>query len=144
MCLGLTAGFAGGYCLGDRSIHYFDRSLLLSASQLTYLASPLVQAPLTLVTSYRRYFFAFLVGIMAVVIPPGGTLLDTFRKSFVDVPVDAEKDNAISTTEFLEAAESLTTMFGTNSSFAIWSTFTVLIVVYNRCPRLCRVLPRQE
>lgn len=49
---------------------------------------------------------------MSVVIPPGGTLLDTFRKSFVDVPVDADKNNAISTTEFLEAAESLTTMFG--------------------------------
>jgi hypothetical protein len=45
-------------------------------------------------------------------IPPGGTLLDTFKKSFTDVPVDAAKGNAISTTEFLEASESLTTMFG--------------------------------
>ena len=45
-------------------------------------------------------------------IPPGGTLLDTFKKSFVDVPIDAEKDNAISTTEFLDAATALTTMFG--------------------------------
>ncbi|KAK1996077.1 glycolipid transfer protein [Colletotrichum falcatum] len=48
---------------------------------------------------------------MAAQIPPGGTYLDTFKKSFVDVPVDAEKDNAISTTEFLDAAESLTTIF---------------------------------
>jgi hypothetical protein len=34
------------------------------------------------------------------------------KKSFEDVPVDASKDNAISTTEFLEAAEALTTLFG--------------------------------
>jgi hypothetical protein len=46
-------------------------------------------------------------------IPPGGTYLDTFKGSFTKVPIDAEKDNAISTTEFLDAAESLTTMFGT-------------------------------
>lgn len=45
--------------------------------------------------------------------PAGGTFLQTFKKSFVDVPIDADNDNAISTSEFLEAAESLTTMFGT-------------------------------
>lgn len=45
-------------------------------------------------------------------IPAGGTFLDTFKKSFVDVPVDAANDNAVDTTSFLEAAESLTTMFG--------------------------------
>ncbi|KAI5861565.1 het-c [Durotheca rogersii] len=50
--------------------------------------------------------------------PAGGTLLDTFKKSFVDVPVDASNDNAISTTEFLEAAESLTTMFDVLGSVA--------------------------
>jgi hypothetical protein len=49
---------------------------------------------------------------MAAAYPPGGTFFDTVKKSFVDVPVDASKDNAISTTEFLEAAESLTTLFG--------------------------------
>lgn len=38
--------------------------------------------------------------------------MDTFKKSFVDVPIDADKDNAIATVAFLEAAESLTTMFG--------------------------------
>jgi hypothetical protein len=49
---------------------------------------------------------------MAAAIPSGGTLLDTFKKSFTDVPVDAEKNNAIHTAEFLDASESLTTMFG--------------------------------
>jgi hypothetical protein len=49
----------------------------------------------------------------AAAYPPGGTFFDTVKKSFVDVPVDASKDNAISTTEFLEAAESLSTLFGT-------------------------------
>lgn len=48
----------------------------------------------------------------APVIPPGGTIVDTFRKSFADVPIDADKDNAIATTEFLDAAESLVTIFG--------------------------------
>jgi len=50
--------------------------------------------------------------------PPGGTFLDTLKKSFTDVPVDKEKDNAISTTEFLEAAESLTTLFDVLGSVA--------------------------
>jgi hypothetical protein len=44
--------------------------------------------------------------------PPGQTFFDSIRRSFVDVPVDKENDNAISTSEFLEAAESLTTLFG--------------------------------
>ncbi|KAL9104291.1 MAG: hypothetical protein Q9163_000732 [Psora crenata] len=44
--------------------------------------------------------------------PAGGTWFDTLRRSFVDVPVDSSKDNAIPTTHFLEAAESLTTLFG--------------------------------
>lgn len=48
-------------------------------------------------------------------IPVGGTYLDTFKGSFTKVPIDADKDNAISTTEFLEAAESLTTMFGSEA-----------------------------
>jgi hypothetical protein len=49
--------------------------------------------------------------------PPGGTFLDTLKKSFRDVPIIKEKDNAVATTEFLEAAESLTTLFGTSSQF---------------------------
>ncbi|KAI0482501.1 het-c [Xylariaceae sp. FL0804] len=51
-------------------------------------------------------------------IPPGGTLLSTFKRSFVDVPIDADKENAIATTEFLDAAESLTTMFDALGSVA--------------------------
>jgi len=48
----------------------------------------------------------------AAQIPAGGTYLDTMKRDFTKVPVDAAKSNAISTSEFLEAAESLTTMFG--------------------------------
>jgi len=43
--------------------------------------------------------------------PPNGTFFSTV-KSFADVPVDKEHDNKIGTTAFLEAAESLTTLFG--------------------------------
>ncbi|KAF7534834.1 hypothetical protein G7Z17_g13300 [Cylindrodendrum hubeiense] len=52
----------------------------------------------------------------ATAYPAGGTLVQTFKRSFTDVPVDAS--NAISTTEFLEAAESLTTMFDVLGSVA--------------------------
>ncbi|KAI9833926.1 MAG: hypothetical protein M1819_003435 [Sarea resinae] len=50
--------------------------------------------------------------------PPGGTFFDTLKASFVNVPMDADHDNAISTTEFLEAAESLTTLFDVLGSVA--------------------------
>ncbi|KAL1993720.1 hypothetical protein VTN49DRAFT_2389 [Thermomyces lanuginosus] len=55
---------------------------------------------------------------MSAPIPAGGTWLDTLKRSFVDVPVDAANDNAIATTEFLEAAESLTTLFDVLGSIA--------------------------
>lgn len=45
-------------------------------------------------------------------IPPGGTIVQTFRETFADVPIDKENGNAIATTQFLDAAESLTTIFG--------------------------------
>ncbi len=48
--------------------------------------------------------------------PAGGTWFDTLHKSFVDVAVDPQHDNAIPTSDFLEAAESLTTLFGWLSS----------------------------
>ncbi|KXJ89180.1 glycolipid transfer protein domain-containing protein [Microdochium bolleyi] len=54
----------------------------------------------------------------APTIPPGGTFLQTFKKSFVDVPIDADNDNAIDTSAFLDAAESLTTMFDALGSVA--------------------------
>lgn len=53
---------------------------------------------------------------MAPQIPPGGTIVDTFKRSFTDVPVDKANDNAISTSEFLEAAESMVSIFGTRAS----------------------------
>jgi hypothetical protein len=49
--------------------------------------------------------------------PPGGTFFDN-KRSFVDVPVDESKDNAISTSEFLEAAEALTGLFDILGSVA--------------------------
>lgn len=53
------------------------------------------------------------VNMSAPVIPPGGTIVQTFKKSFVDVPIDEANGRAVATSEFLEAAESLTTIFGT-------------------------------
>lgn len=64
--------------------------------------------------------------------PPGGTFFDTLKRSFTDVPVESGK---IATSQFLEAAESLTTLFG-----------VYLLVLYywscsnkNRCPRFDRL-----
>ncbi|EGC47776.1 conserved hypothetical protein [Histoplasma capsulatum var. duboisii H88] len=50
------------------------------------------------------------------VIPEGGTWFDTLTRGFDAVPV--ADDNAISTSEFLEAAESLTTLFDLLGSVA--------------------------
>ncbi|KAL8747595.1 MAG: hypothetical protein Q9184_007579 [Pyrenodesmia sp. 2 TL-2023] len=50
--------------------------------------------------------------------PPGGTWFDTLKKSFIDVPIDAANDNAIPTSDFLDAAESLTTLFDLLGSIA--------------------------
>ncbi len=91
----------------------------LNLAQVPHLhISPLsstipVQTPTPLRTTnfptrkYRNYTMA-----AAQAYPPGGTFLNTLKKSFTDVPVDKEKENAVATTEFLEAAESLTTLFG--------------------------------
>ncbi|KAK5175515.1 uncharacterized protein LTR77_000654 [Saxophila tyrrhenica] len=44
--------------------------------------------------------------------PPGGTFFDLpGKRSYVDVPVDESKDNAIQTTEFLDASEALLGLF---------------------------------
>ncbi|KAI9860096.1 MAG: hypothetical protein M1824_003334 [Vezdaea acicularis] len=50
--------------------------------------------------------------------PKGGTFFDTLKRSFWAVPVDASNGNAIATSEFLEAAESLTTLFDVLGSVA--------------------------
>ncbi|KAG8625740.1 hypothetical protein KVT40_006141 [Elsinoe batatas] len=55
---------------------------------------------------------------MAVAYPPGGTFFDTLKKKFNQVPIDESRGNAISTDEFLEAAESLTTLFDVLGSAA--------------------------
>ena len=47
--------------------------------------------------------------------PAGGTWFDTLKKSFVHVPIDASNSNAVDTTAFLDASESLTTLFGSRS-----------------------------
>ncbi|KAJ5135087.1 uncharacterized protein N7515_004365 [Penicillium bovifimosum] len=49
-------------------------------------------------------------------IPADGTWFDTIKRSFADVPIGA--DDGISTTEFLEAAESLVTLFDVLGSAA--------------------------
>ncbi|KAF9893176.1 hypothetical protein FE257_012591 [Aspergillus nanangensis] len=48
---------------------------------------------------------------MSASIPAGSTWFDTMKRSFTDVPVDAANENGIATTEFLEAAESLVSLF---------------------------------
>jgi hypothetical protein len=42
--------------------------------------------------------------------------LDGMKKSFEDVPVDAANGNAVATTEFLEASETLCGLFGMSLS----------------------------
>ena len=78
-------------------------------------------------------------------IPEGGTYLDTFKTSFTAVPVDAENGNAISTAEFLDAAESLTTMFGTAAPRCDRGrVHDVADTMDERPPWLCCLLPGQE
>jgi len=48
----------------------------------------------------------------------GPTFFSTLKKSFADVPVETSKDNAIPTTDFLEASESLCTLFDVLGSVA--------------------------
>jgi len=55
---------------------------------------------------------------MAAAYPPGGTFFDNAKRSFTQVPINHSKDNAISTTEFLEASESLTELFNVLGSVA--------------------------
>ncbi|KAF5023615.1 hypothetical protein F66182_4317 [Fusarium sp. NRRL 66182] len=43
--------------------------------------------------------------------PPGGTIVQALKRTWPNVPVDEANGNAVSTTEFLEASESLATIF---------------------------------
>ena len=64
--------------------------------------------------------------------PPGGTYFDSAKRNFTSVPINKSQDNAISTTEFLEASESLTGLFDVLGSVAfkpVASDMTVNIKV---------------
>ena len=50
--------------------------------------------------------------------PPGGTYFDNCKRSFVNVKIDKEKNNAINTTEFLEASEAVAGLFDVLGSAA--------------------------
>ncbi len=58
--------------------------------------------------------------MVAKAYPPGGTFFDTLRVSWTDVPINKDKDNAISTTEFLEAAEAAIAIFGMTAGDGIF------------------------
>lgn len=80
--------------------------------------------------------------------PPEGTWFDSLRKSFVDVPVNASHDNAIETTAFLEAATSLTTLFGkANEILPLLHALLDLIAnlsLHARCAGLGRIYACEE
>lgn len=81
----------------------------------------------------------------ALDIPVGATIVHTFKQSFVDVPIDAENGNAIATTQFLDAAESLTTMFGKVAAITINGLKRAKCLIrLCRRPGLCCLLSRQE
>lgn len=78
-----------------------------------------------------------------VQIPAGGTFFDTIQRSFADVPIDAANDNAIATSEFLEAASSLVTLFGMLSCLNLQYS-QVLTVESIRRPWICGIHSGQE
>jgi hypothetical protein len=69
-------------------------------------------------------------------VPPGGTFFDTLKRSFSDVPIESGK---IATTEFLEACEGLTTLFGMCICLSVYSGSNKA-----RCPRFRCLQARQE
>lgn len=104
-----------GKCLGDEAKSKWSPLFAHSSS------SPCLRNCFSSSSSTLSFSISFhRTQIMATVnaYPPGGTFLDTLKTSFVDVPVNKEKDNAVSTTEFLQAAESLTTLFDVLGSMA--------------------------
>lgn len=79
---------------------------------------------------------------MATSYPAGGTFFDTVKRSFTDVPVDEKKDNAISTTEFLEACEGLIALFGTKLVYR--EAPLAMLSAVHRCARLGGFQARQR
>lgn len=49
---------------------------------------------------------------MASAAPSGGTFIDNVKRDFPQVTVDESNEDAINTTEFLEATEGLISLFG--------------------------------
>lgn len=100
-------------------LHRRDLSLFLDLDQDRWLSGFLLYISFFLPSRliYLEYFAIYITTnlpiMSAPVIPPGSTIVSTFKRSFVDVPIDEANGNAVRTTEFLEAAESLTTIFGT-------------------------------
>ncbi|ORY18952.1 glycolipid transfer protein domain-containing protein [Clohesyomyces aquaticus] len=92
---------------------YTLNSLLGSSCCSLHPADPFLSSP-----TDRSFLSVHSISNHGQRFPPGGTFFDTLKKSFTDVPVDALTDNAISTTEFLEAAESLVTLFDVLGSVA--------------------------
>jgi len=70
------------------------------------------------------------------------THLQSMKRTFNNVPVGA--NNAIKTEEFLDAAESLTTMFGTRPTPFLFCCVSSELTAPTRPPGLRRLLPRQE
>ena len=69
-------------------------------------------------------------------VPPGGTFFDTLKRSFSDVPIESGK---IATTEFLEACEGLTTLFGVYLQSSVLSSFNKARCPRFRCIQACQV-----
>jgi len=51
--------------------------------------------------------------------PYGGTFLDSMKRNFTDVPIYTARDNAVSTTEFLEAAETIPALLDLIGGYAL-------------------------
>ena len=75
--------------------------------------------------------------------PPGGTFFDTINKNFTDVTIQADKDNAIHTSEFLRAAESLTSLFGRRLLYRYIASLSNS-TFRHRCPWFNGFLSSQE
>jgi hypothetical protein len=105
VCLGLGQTAVWSYCTTNQ------HSLLSSLTLHRSILHTNIETSLTPSNSLTN------ISKMTTAYPPGGTYFDG-RKSFADVNYDASKDNAINTTQFLEAAESLTTLFDVLGSAA--------------------------
>jgi hypothetical protein len=114
----LTLDRIGGVCLVcTLTISRLSPTIGLRGSSGEAVIIPTVYGLLfKLLSLLELFIFLFISFANMAAIPADGTWFDTIKKSFADVPVNAE--NGISTTEFLEAAESLVTLFGACCSTA--------------------------